>query len=207
MRISALKLILSTRWQMCFVELAAWVHFHQTATVWKEHSSTCSLFLGFWESHYVPGTSEPKCEHTKAKPTGGNENYSPVWTPECYKWSRECWADDSQCTHNLKENIKSALAWRCFTLPKPFVLWCSQAQSEIIWSVVPSAEKTFFFFFSHWVKFKWNASNRIKDFWSTTRLLFQSKHYAQGELCHCSTPFIQSECNTGVNPEHPPPPL
>lgn len=51
---------------------------------------------------------------------------------------------------------------------------------------VTSAKKTFF----PWVKFNWNVSNRIKDFWSATRLPFQSKHYAQGELCYCSTPFI-----------------
>lgn len=29
--------------------------------------------------------------------------YSPVWNLECYKWSKEYLAADSQCTHNLQE--------------------------------------------------------------------------------------------------------
>lgn len=51
--------------------------------------------------------------------------------------------------------------------------------------------KDILFFFSSRVKFDWNASNRIKDFWSATRMPFQSKHYAEGELSYCSTPLLQ----------------
>lgn len=57
--------------------------------------------------------------------------------------------------------------------------------------------------FSPWVKFNWNASNRIKDFWNATRLPFQSKHYAQGELCYCSTPFIHQWAILALTPTHP----
>lgn len=52
-------------------------------------------------------------------------------------------------------------------------------------------EDTLFFFFPSRVKFNWNASNRIKDFSSATRMPFQSKHYAEGELSYCSSSFIQ----------------
>jgi len=67
------------------------------------------------------------------------------------------------------------------------------------WVLLPLLKRHF----SLWVKFNWNASNRIKDFWSAPRLPFQSKHYAQGELCYCSTPFIHQWVILASTPFHP----
>lgn len=90
-----------------------------------------------------------------------------------------------------------------------FTLWysqCHRSRQCIIARGVTSAVKRHF---SPWVKFNWNASNRIKDFWNATRLPFQSKHYAPGELCYCSTPFIHQWAALALTPfwRHPEPPF
>lgn len=79
-------------------------------------------------------------------------------------------------------NVHTIWKWKIkdlkkmFTLLKAFMLymhpesvkysaWCYFCLKDI--------------YFSSWFKFNWNASNRIKDFWSATRSPFQSKQYSQ----------------------------
>lgn len=102
----------------------------------------------------------------------------------------EYWAADSLCTHNLQgRKKKEGILEIMFTLIRAFMIFKqSYSVIHIIFFVcvcvpLPLLKRRF----SPWVKFNWNVSKRIKDFWSTTRLPFQSKHYAQGELCYCST--------------------
>lgn len=133
--------------------------------------------------------------------------YSPAWNPECYKWSTEYWVADSRCTHNLRVRNGKRKGFRDDVHTHQSFHDVKQPDSAI---------RYFDFFcvcrclrwkdiFPPRVKFNWNASNRIKDFWSATRLPFQSKHYAQGELCYCSTPFIHQWAKLTLTSSHPTP--
>lgn len=143
-------------------------------------------------------------KHDRQEVKKKKKSYSPAWNPECYKWSRECWADDFQCTHNLqvreKKKIECELERRCSHSSRLSCFYAARLSNILFCVLLPLLKRHF----SPWVKFNWNASNRIKDFWSATRLPFQSKHYAQGELCYCSTPFIHQWAILALTPFQPP---
>lgn len=146
----------------------------RTRTTVVLFSSLGTHRMGEWISVERRGQCEDRSTWNTTDRKWKEKSYSPAWNPECYKWSRECWADDFQCTHNLqvrvKKKIECELERRCSHFSRLSCFYTARLSYILFCVLLPLLKRHF----SPWVKFNWNASNRIKDFWSATRLPFQS---------------------------------